>query len=96
MSVTYYVALPLVPTEDGIAAATATSTAKTQQRNKRQHGRQRNEQILYGVEIKDWDWSFLFGVNPMMDREGPYSDYRHLHIREPCFDPKISRLNRSI
>jgi hypothetical protein len=33
------------------------------------------------VEVTEWEWSLMFGVNERPDREGPYSDYRHLNIR---------------
>lgn len=36
------------------------------------------ETVSYIVEILDWDWSFLFGISPTVERDGPYWDHRHL------------------
>jgi hypothetical protein len=54
---------------------------KAKRRSKSRPGRPRSEFASYVLEIKEWDWSFSFGVNAMRNRDGPYSDYRHLLLR---------------
>jgi hypothetical protein len=54
---------------------------KAETRRKSRPGRPRIEFASYVLEIKEWDWSFSFGVNEMPNRDGPYSDFRHLHLR---------------
>jgi hypothetical protein len=41
------------------------------------------------IAIDDWDWSFSFGVSQTRFDfdEGPYSDYRHLHLRGKVVAP---------
>lgn len=71
--------------------ATAPVTAKkvkTAKAKKKRPGRPRDESIYYVVAIKDWEWSFMFGVSPRHESEGPYSDYRHLRLRGTLLRPK--------
>jgi hypothetical protein len=44
-------------------------------------GRPRIEFASYVLKIEEWEWSFSFGVNEMRNTEGPYSDFRHPHLR---------------
>ena len=63
---------------------------KTKQRRKSRQ--RRDERVTYAVEIKDWEWSFWFGINSPKDRFGDYSDYRHLHLHGILIAPKkVSR-----
>ena len=56
--------------------------AKTpKSKRKRRRGRPRTEFADYVLEIKEWDWSFSFGINTMRNRDGPYHDFRHLQLR---------------
>ena len=48
----------------------------------------RNERVDYVLEIKDWDWSFSFGLNYKPERDGPYYDFRHLELRGDLIRPK--------
>lgn len=72
---------------------TATTTndkgsAKTvTRRRKRRRGRRREDPIYYVVEVTEWDWSFMFGVSPRRDMDGPYSDYRHLTLSGKLIHP---------
>jgi hypothetical protein len=61
---------------------------KGKARGKRRRGRPRDESVDYVLEIRDWNWGFSFGVNPARDRDGPYSDYRHLVVRGNLSRPK--------
>ncbi|MEN5247277.1 hypothetical protein [Brucella pseudintermedia] len=56
-------------------------------RKKRKPGRPRVETVYYVLEIADWEWSFMFGANVAIDRDGPYSDYRHLQLRGTMLRP---------
>jgi hypothetical protein len=67
-----------------------TETTPRKDRRKRRRGRRHGKTIYYVFEIKEWDWSFMFGVNPMQNRGEPYSDYRHLQLRRNLvYPPKI-------
>lgn len=57
-------------------------------RGQRRRGRRRDDPIYYVVEVSEWEWSLLFGVNPRPDRDGPYSDYRHLSLRGNLLCPQ--------
>lgn len=49
---------------------------------KRKRLRSSGDDVIYYVEISDWDWSFRFGVGWRRDIDrGPYSDYRHLVVK---------------
>jgi hypothetical protein len=50
--------------------------------------------IYYALEIEDWSWTFSFGANDPGDIDGPYWDYRHLHIRCKLVSPKLKQTNR--
>jgi hypothetical protein len=66
----------------------ADSAKKAQIRSRRPRGRSRDEPTYYVLEIKKWEWSFVFGVNAMPERDGPYSDYRHLQLWGNLLRPK--------
>ncbi len=67
---------------------------KTNVRRKRRRGSQREDTVYYVLEIKDWEWSFSFGVNPTKYGDGPYSDYRHLQLRGNLLRPtKVKALD---
>lgn len=59
---------------------TDTKARKSARRRKRRRGRPRDDPVYYVVEVAEWDWSLMFGVNQRPDRDGPYSDYRHLNL----------------
>lgn len=46
----------------------------------RKRKRKIEEFEAYILAIEDWEWSYGFGINQTTYREGPYSDYRHLHL----------------
>jgi hypothetical protein len=47
------------------------------------------ETLYYVVELAGWDCDFFFGVNRNnQEREGPYTEYRHLVIRGLLLRPK--------
>src|SRR5687767_3576162 len=46
----------------------------------------RAKSVFYVMEIKDWDWSFHFGI-AYRPEDGPFGDYRHLHIRGTVVRP---------
>jgi hypothetical protein len=71
---------------------TETAPKKTKARRERRRG-PRDETVHYIFEIEEWDWGFMFGVNPMRDRDGPYSDYRHLHLRGNLLRPTKVKAN---
>ena len=54
---------------------------RAKRRRKSRPGRPRIEFASYVLEVKEWDWRFSFGVNEMRNKDGPYSDFRHLHLR---------------
>jgi len=60
---------------------TERSVRQRQRRRKRRGSRGRDDPIYYVVEVAEWEWSLMFGVNQRPDRDGPYSDYRHLNLR---------------
>jgi len=49
--------------------------------------------VSYIVGIKDWNWEFSFGVNPMKDREDPYLDFRHLELRGSLLRPSTIKVD---
>lgn len=63
------------------------SVARKPARRRKRRRRPRDEPVYYVVEIADWEWNFMFGVSPLKDREGPYSDYRHLQLRGKLLRP---------
>jgi hypothetical protein len=70
-----------------------TETAPKKARKKSRRRRPRDETVYYVFEIKEWDWSFMFGVNPIRDRGGPYSDYRHLQLHGNLICPAKIKAN---
>lgn len=70
------------------AGAPAVAAGRRKAKTKKPGRQRRKETLHYVVEIADWDWSFMFGVNPRKDSdEGPYSDYRHLELRGKLLRP---------
>jgi hypothetical protein len=67
--------------------ATQATEGKPKSPRKRKRGRPRDETIHYLFEIKEWDWSFTFGMNLMRHRDDPYMDYRHLQLRGNLIRP---------
>jgi hypothetical protein len=70
-----------------IMETAATQKEKKTPRRKTKRKKTRNETVYYVMEITDWDWSFMFGVSPRRDMDGPYSDYRHLDLRGRLLRP---------
>ena len=68
---------------------------KAKPRKKSRHRNPRAEFISYVLEIKEWDWSFSFGVNVRQDRDGPYFDFRHLHLRGTLIRPTRIKAERA-
>lgn len=73
---------------------TTTKTTNTERavrqprrRRKRRGGRRHDDPIYYVVEVAEWEWSLMFGVNPKRDRDGPYCDYRYLSLRGKLLYP---------
>ena len=69
-----------------IMKATDTTNTKRavrqpRRRRKRRGGWRDDDPIYYVVEVVEWEWSLTIGVNQRADRNGPYSDYRHLNLR---------------
>lgn len=69
------------------ATSAETPERKTAKRRKRRRVRPRNDPVYYVVEVTEWDWSFMFGVSPRRDMDGPYSDYRHLNLSGKLVHP---------
>jgi hypothetical protein len=44
---------------------------KKPRRKRRARARLRPQNIYYIVEIKNWDWDFMFGLNQTKHRDGP-------------------------
>jgi len=47
---------------------------------KKKRAQRGEETISYIGEIKDWDWSFSFGINRTKHFPEPYLDFRHLKL----------------
>jgi hypothetical protein len=47
--------------------------------------------IWFVVAVESWDWGFSFGVEKRSERDAPYSDYRHLHVRGNLVKPTNTR-----
>ena len=41
---------------------------------------QRDMPVYYVVQISCWDWSYSLSLNATRYRQGPYLEFRHLHI----------------
>ncbi|MDO9385013.1 MAG: hypothetical protein Q7T86_19375 [Hyphomicrobiaceae bacterium] len=70
---------------------------KTSTRKKR-GGRPRVERIYHVIEFVDWDWDYMFGIEPpgRFSDGDPYMDYRHLHIRGKLLRPTAISIKASI
>jgi hypothetical protein len=49
-------------------------------KKQRKIGRPRVERVDHVIEIEDWDWDYMFGIDNTKFRSGPYMDFRHLVI----------------
>jgi hypothetical protein len=47
---------------------------------KRRQKPQHDMPVYYVVQISRWDWSYSFSLNATRYRQGPYLEFRHLHI----------------
>lgn len=47
--------------------------------------------IWFVVAVESWQWGFSFGVEKRSERDDPYSDYRHLHVRGNVVKPTNTR-----
>jgi hypothetical protein len=63
------------------------ATQTTPARKKRKIGRRRIERVQHVIEIEDWRWEYMFGLDETSFREGPYFDYRHLEIKGKLLRP---------
>ena len=45
------------------------------------------ERVQHVIRIEVWNWDFMFGIDDTKFREGPYYDYRHLHLRGAILRP---------
>jgi hypothetical protein len=55
-----------------------TVTQAAPARKKSKIGRPRIERVQHVIEIQDWRWDYMFGIDDTSFREGPYFDFRHL------------------
>jgi hypothetical protein len=60
---------------------------ETPARKKRKIGRPRIERVQHVIEIQDWRWDYMFGIDQTSFREGPYFDIRHLNIEGKLLRP---------
>jgi hypothetical protein len=65
-----------------------TSKAATERKRPRSRKRPRQDAFAsYVIAIDDWEWSLSFGIDQTRFREGPYMDFRHLHLRGKLLIP---------
>ncbi|CAN7570665.1 hypothetical protein LJR220_005209 [Bradyrhizobium sp. LjRoot220] len=50
-------------------------------------GRPRDERVQHVIEIVDWEWDYMFGIDTGRFNNGPYMDYRHLNIEGTILRP---------
>lgn len=77
----------MTPTKTTNTTNTERTVRQTRLRRKRRRSRGHDDPIYYVVEVAEWEWSLMFGVNQRPDRDGPYSDYRHLNLRGSLLYP---------
>ena len=63
------------------------ATQATPARKKRKVSRPRIERVQHVIEIQDWRWDYMFGIDDTSFREGPYFDFRHLDIEGKLLRP---------
>lgn len=69
--------------------AMADEAKKTTGKRKRRRNRRskEDEYASYVIGIEDWEWALSFGIDSTKYREGPYMDFRHLHLRGKLIVP---------
>lgn len=67
--------------------ATGATKTRTRRKTRRKHRSVDDEYESYVIGIEDWKWSFSFGVDSAKHRDGPYMDFRHLHLRGKLLAP---------
>lgn len=65
--------------------------AKPKRKHKPSRRRPADETIYYVIEIADWEWGFMFGVNNMPRWDDPYSDFRHLILAGTLLRPVATK-----
>lgn len=65
----------------------AKNATKSRKKRKQTRKKAQQEYESYIFAIDDWEWAFHFGVNQTKHLEGPYADYRHLHLRGRLLAP---------
>ena len=64
--------------------------ATSRMRGKKARGKYRrkeDELASYLIQIREWEWGFSFGVGNRRFNDGPYMDFRHLHLRGKLIVP---------
>lgn len=64
--------------------------AKGRTRRKKARGKRRRKEDEYGsyvVQIEGWEWGFSFGIGNRRFNDGPYMDFRHLHLHGKLIVP---------
>lgn len=56
------------------------ATSRTGKKARGKH-RSKEEIASYLVQIEEWEWGFSFGIGYRRFSDGPYMDFRHLHLR---------------
>jgi hypothetical protein len=59
-------------------------------RGKKARGKHRSKEdeiASYLVQIEEWEWGFSFGIGNRRFNDGPYMDFRHLHLRGKLIAP---------
>ena len=51
------------------------------------HPRKEDEIVPYLDQIGEWEWGFSFGIGNRRFNDGPYMDFRHLHLRGKLIAP---------
>lgn len=64
---------------------------ETFMRKSKRRVRLEDQVSCYILEIKDWDWSYSFGVNDPRHDDRPYSDFRHMQVRAKVLLPSKLR-----
>jgi hypothetical protein len=69
--------------EDQSSGKTKSSPPK----KRRKLGRPRVERIDHVIEITNWHWDYMFGIDDTKYRTGPFNDFRHLVINGNLIRP---------